>query len=579
MKKKTNILYYLKRIIKYAKGSKKYLIAILLLNIIYSIFSVIGPILSARQTLSLTNELWQQLAIITAVLLIVELLRNFVIYLSDILFEKSFFNLRKHLQLACASEALKIDTNTLNHNSSGLFIERINNDTGSLSDILTDSLSFITAIITKIGILISIFFLNKIIFLVYFLFVIIMFFFRYYAEKRIQEKRKIYMEKKESSLGMVGELVRGAKDIKILNAEDSFLKKTDETLVDTNIANYDLDKCRIRINFINNFFRDSLNALIIFIGIYYLVNQQLEVATALIIVSYRSQIMNISNNIAFFLEDIKNFELAAERILEIIDSNKFPKEHFGTKHLDKVEGFIEFKNVSFGYEENVPVLKEISLKIHPNETVSFVGKSGSGKSTIFNLITNLYNPDKGEILFDGIPLTSLDKDSIRGNLSLISQNPYIFNMSIRENLTIIKDDLTEEEMIEACKMACLHDFIMSLKDGYDTIVGEGGVVLSGGQKQRLAIARALVLKTEIILFDEATSALDNETQYEIQQSIANMQGEYTILIIAHRLSTVINSDRILLIDDGKIVGEGTHHDLLENNPIYQKLYKLELSDK
>ena len=289
--------------------------------------------------------------------------------------------------------------------------------------------------------------------------------------------------------------------------------------------------------------------------------------------------MNISNNIAFFLEDIKNFELAAERILEIIDSNKFPKEHFGTKHLDKVEGFIEFKNVSFGYEENVPVLKEISFKIHPNETVSFVGKSGSGKSTIFNLITNLYNPDKGEILFDGIPLTSLDKDSIRGNLSLISQNPYIFNMSIRENLKIIKDDLTEEEMIDACKMACLHDFIISLKDGYDTIVGEGGVVLSGGQKQRLAIARALVLKTEIILFDEATSALDNETQYEIQQSIANMQGEYTILIIAHRLSTVINSDRILLIDDGKIVGEGTHHELLENNLIYQKLYKLELSDK
>lgn len=244
-----------------------------------------------------------------------------------------------------------------------------------------------------------------------------------------------------------------------------------------------------------------------------------------------------------------------------------------------MEGFIEFKNVSFSYEENVPVLKDISFKIRPNETVSFVGKSGSGKSTIFNLITNLYNPDKGEILFDGIPLTSLDKNSIRGNLSLISQNPYIFNMSIRENLTIIKNDLTEEEMIEACKMACLHDFIMSLKDGYDTIVGEGGVVLSGGQKQRLAIARALVLKTEIILFDEATSALDNETQYEIQQSIANMQGEYTILIIAHRLSTVINSDRILLIDDGKIVGEGTHHELLDNNPIYQKLYKLELSDK
>ena len=176
-------------------------------------------------------------------------------------------------------------------------------------------------------------------------------------------------------------------------------------------------------------------------------------------------------------------------------------------------------------------------------------------------------------------MEELSKESLRGNLSIISQNPYIFNMSIRENLTIIKHDLTEEEMVLACKRARLHDFIMTLKDGYDTIVGESGVTLSGGQRQRLAIARALIQKTEIILFDEATSALDNETQAEIQQSIHNMQGEYTILIIAHRLSTVINSDRLILIDQGKVKGIGTHQELLEHNAIYKKLYELELSDE
>ena len=151
-------------------------------------------------------------------------------------------------------------------------------------------------------------------------------------------------------------------------------------------------------------------------------------------------------------------------------------------------------------------------------------------------------------------------------------------MSIRENLTIIKEELTEEDMIAACKTACLHDFIMTLPNGYDTIVGEGGVSLSGGQRQRLAIARALVQKTEIILFDEATSALDNETQKEIQTAIENMQGEYTILIIAHRLSTVINSDRLILIEDGKITGNGTHQELLKTNKAYQKLYELELKE-
>ena len=228
------------------------------------------------------------------------------------------------------------------------------------------------------------------------------------------------------------------------------------------------------------------------------------------------------------------------------------------------------------YENDDDVLHDISFVIKPNETVSFVGKSGSGKSTIFNLIAALYKPNKGRILLDGIPLDELDKDSIRQNISVISQNPYIFNMSIKENLRIIKEDATEEEITEACKLASLHDFIMTLKDGYDTIVGEGGVTLSGGQRQRLAIARALLLKTEIILFDEATSALDNETQREIQESIRNMQGIYTILIIAHRLSTVVHSDRLILVDDGKIIGMGTHEELLKTNEMYKTLYHLEL---
>ena len=299
----------------------------------------------------------------------------------------------------------------------------------------------------------------------------------------------------------------------------------------------------------------------------------------LIILSYRGQILSISSNLESFYDILKQFELAASRVFEIIEGEKYPKESFGNTHVSKIEGHISFENVFFGYEQDAMVLKDVSFKIRPNETVSFVGKTGSGKSTIFNLIAALYKPTKGQILFDGIPLQDLDRESIRGNLSVISQNPYIFNMSIRENLQIIKEDVTEEEMVEACKMACLHDFILTLKDGYDTIVGEGGVTLSGGQRQRLAIARALIQKTEIILFDEATSALDNETQYEIQKSIQNMQGEYTILIIAHRLSTVINSDRLILIDDGKVMAEGTHQELLNTNPIYQKLYELELKDE
>lgn len=199
-----------------------------------------------------------------------------------------------------------------------------------------------------------------------------------------------------------------------------------------------------------------------------------------------------------------------------------------------------------------------------------------GKTTIFNLLCKLYDIKSGEILIENENINDLDKDSIRGNITIISQEPYIFNLSIRDNLKLVKEDLTEDEMKEACKIACLDKFIETLPNKYDTILGENGVVLSGGQKQRLAIARAFVQKTKIILFDEATSALDNETQAEIQQAISNLKEEYTILIIAHRLSTIVNCDKIMILEDGKITDIGTHEELLRTSNTYQLLYKTEI---
>ena len=211
--------------------------------------------------------------------------------------------------------------------------------------------------------------------------------------------------------------------------------------------------------------------------------------------------------------------------------------------------------------------------------IGIVGKSGAGKTTIFNLLCKMYSVESGEILIENENIEKLDEESIRGNITIISQNPYIFNLSIRDNLKLVKENLTEEEMIEACKIACLDNFIETLPNKYDTVLGEGGIILSGGQKQRLAIARAFVQKTKIILFDEATSSLDNETQTEIQKAISNLKDNYTILIIAHRLSTIVNCDKIMLLEDGRIVDEGNHKELLSRNITYQTLYKTEIIDQ
>ena len=218
----------------------------------------------------------------------------------------------------------------------------------------------------------------------------------------------------------------------------------------------------------------------------------------------------------------------------------------------------------------------MNFKIKANETVAFVGKSGSGKSTIFSLICKLYDPVKGTIKLDGVDLNTLDRDTIRGNITVISQSPYIFNMSIRDNLKIVKENLKEEDMIKYSKMACFDEFVRTLPNGYDTMIGEGGINLSGGEKQRLAITRALIQESKVVLFDEATSALDNLTQSKIQEAIDNMKDKYTILIIAHRLSTIINADKIMFLEDGKIKEQGTHKELLKSSENYKNLYEKEL---
>ena len=369
--------------------------------------------------------------------------------------------------------------------------------------------------------------------------------------------------------------IKGTKDIKILNAEKSFLNKTEEYIDDANKINYEYEVERKKLYSIMLFIKalgDFASGLLIIFLIY---KNELTTEAALILYNYSSSVQSITYTLSNLSNTINDFNLSCNRIFGLLGCEEFPKEKFGNKNLSKFKGHIEFKDVNFSYEENIPVLKNLNLEVLPNEVVGFVGISGAGKSTIFNLISALNKPDSGEILFDGMDINDLTKDSIRGNLSVISQNAYIFNMSIEDNLRIIKKNATKKEIEKACKMACLDEFIESLPNKYKTIVGEGGVTLSGGQRQRIAIARALLLNTEVLLFDEATSSLDNATQEKIQKAIENLKGKYTILIIAHRLSTVINSDKIYVINKGTVAGVGTHKELLKTCKTYADLYKNE----
>ena len=568
----------LKKVYDYGKEYRKNLYAFTIITLLFIFVSVIYPMFTARQLTALTNEDYKSLIIVTLIVFGFDILngiKTLVIKRNTQIFFRGVF---KKLQLAVSKEILKIKVKELDNNSSGVFIERLNEDCKELSHIFTIGMGNVTSILTNIGIFAAVFIINKMVFFFYIFAASCIAYLNIVKVRAVNEKDKELRRKREENMGLTAELVRGVRDIKMLNASSSFLKTLEKSINEVSEKVYAMRNTHMNYNFAITVVDSIFEVLLVIILIYLLINHSITISLAIVLYSYRNNILgNLMYAVANLLEELKDFNLSCNRVFSLLESKEFNKEQFGSKHLEKVNGDFEFKDVVFGYNKDRTVLNKLSFNVKANETVGFVGKSGSGKTTIFNLLCKMYDIDDGEIKIDGYNIDTLDEESIRGSITIISQNPYIFNMSIRDNLKLVKDDLTDKEMIEACKIACLDDFVNTLPNKYDTVIGEGGVTLSGGERQRLAIARAFIQKTEIILFDEATSALDNETQEKIQKAIENMKNEYTILIIAHRLSTIINADRILYLDNGKIEAEGTHNYLLKNCEKYKKLYESEIT--
>lgn len=567
----------LKKVYDYGKEYRKNLYAFTIITLLFIFVSVIYPMFTARQLTALTNEDYKGLIIATLIVFGFDILngiKTLVIKRNTQIFFRGVF---KKLQLAVSKEILKIKVKELDNNSSGVFIERLNEDCKELSHIFTVGMGNVTSILTNIGIFAAVFIINKMVFFFYIFAASCIAYLNIVKVRAVNEKDKELRHKREENMGLTAELVRGVRDIKMLNASASFLNTLEKSINEVSEKVYAMRNTHMNYNFAITVVGSIFEVLLVIILIYLLINHSVTIALAIVLYSYRNNILGtLMYAVANLLEELKDFNLSCNRVFSLLESKEFKKEQFGSKHLEKVNGDFEFKDVVFGYNKDRTVLNKLSFNVKANETVGFVGKSGSGKTTIFNLLCKMYDIDDGEIKIDGYNIDTLDEDSIRGNITIISQNPYIFNMSIRDNLKLVKDDLTDKEMIEACKIACLDDFVNTLPNKYDTVIGEGGVTLSGGERQRLAIARAFIQKTEIILFDEATSALDNETQSKIATALNNLKREYTILIIAHRFSTIVNCDKIYYISNGKVIDSGTHSELLKTCNEYKHLYESEI---
>ena len=290
---------------------------------------------------------------------------------------------------------------------------------------------------------------------------------------------------------------------------------------------------------------------------------------------YIYRFTNLIDNINNFSQTYQKIVVSLQRVNEILENRLYEDEKFGVEKISKVKGLIEFKNVSFAYPNEDNIINDFNIKLEPNKKIAIVGKSGQGKSTLFNLITRIFDAKEGLITLDNINMKDLTEEELRKHISIIRQEPFIFNRTILENFKIIDKNIELEEIRKYTKMAYLDDYIMSLPDKYDTVLGEGGVNLSGGQKQRLSIARTLAKNSEVILLDEATSALDNSSQDYIKKTIDNLIKDHTVVIVAHRLSTIMGADIIYLVDKGKVVDSGTHNELLKTNKTYKNLYETE----
>lgn len=568
---------YIKKSLMFFRGLKYKLIILAVLYLIIGVFSFASPIIEAALITSITDNLVVSVVAIAIGFLIIKMLSEWLWYIVYLFWQKKIKrNILNNVRTYIVDNMLELQLSNYDKYTTGFFQERIKNDPNDIARVANASQGYLINILTNISVIIYIFTINIVLGLIYVEGLILATIIDTYKQKIIKEKNRKLKLSEEKVNSKLSETVRGIRDIKLLNLKESTRNSLISDLEENNLMGIDKDSYAIKSGKLLRMTLFLTVFTVIIVGINYVNQNLITPADLIVLYLYNSQVFALMQNVSNLKNSYKEYELAIERIFDLTDSEKHKKDEFGKIHIDDFKGNIEFKNVSFGYTKNKKVLNNLNMKIKANETVAIVGSSGSGKTTIFNLISYAYKADEGEVKLDNVNINDLDEKTIRNNVSIITQNPYIFNLSIKDNLKLVKPTATNKELEDVCKKASIHDYIMSLPDKYDTLLGEGGINLSGGQKQRLAIARALLKENKILLFDEATSALDNVTQKEIQDSIEKISDYYTIIIVAHRLSTIINCDKIFFLENGEIVDSGTHEELLQKNKNYKKLYKTEL---
>ncbi|MDU5081653.1 MAG: ABC transporter ATP-binding protein [Bacillota bacterium] len=582
--KAKDISHTLSRLWSFFKVEKKELFITFLLILASGLLGISVPFLIGKAIDAIfpgkSLVEFENLRFIILILLSVYILDNVLTFLQEYIVagiaQRIVYNLREKLFEKLQSLPIMF----FDIHTHGEIMSRLTNDIDNVSTTISQTtVQLMVSVVNIIGSLVMMIYLSPLMTMASLITVPMV----YFMTKVIASKTKLLFREQQKTLGRLNghieESIAGIHVVKAFNNEEKVIdefKEQNDILRDVGVkAQIWSGYIMPLMNVINNF---GFGVIAIFGGAL-AVKGTISVGVIASFISYSKQFTRPLNELANTFNTLQSGIAGAERVFEILDEEEEREDSPNAIVGKEIRGEVEFKNVTFEYEKNEPVLKNISFQVEPGTNIALVGPTGAGKTTIVNLLTGFYDIDKGEILIDGVNIKDYQKDTLRRIFGMVLQDTYLFSGTIKENIKYGKLDATDEEIEKAAILARIDDFINKLPSGYETYLNEGGTNLSQGQRQLLAISRAILSNPSILILDEATSSVDTRTELKIQEAMVKLMENRTTFIIAHRLSTIKDADIIMVIDHGEIVEKGSHEELLERKGYYYNLYQSQFANE
>ncbi len=569
--------YVLKRLWSYISRHRWMLVLGFFLTVAGNLFALIGPMLSGYAIDAIEpgkgHVVFQKVFYYAAWMVVFYSISSVLSYFLSVLMIRLSQRIVKNMREDVFTKLVDLPVGYFDRNQAGDIISRLSYDIDTVNTSLsTDVVQVLASVVTVFGSLIMMLVISPVLSLVMLLMIPLSIFYTRYMAKKVRPLFRKRSAKLGELNGFVEEMVSGQKTIKAYAAEASILGRFDRLNTETVDAYYNAEYFGSitgpTVNFINNL---SLSLITVFGAILYLFGR-MSLGNISSFVQYSRKFSGPINEAANIISELQSAAAAAERVFKLMDEASEKPDSADAKELIGTAGDVAMEGVSFGYLPEKTIIKNLFLHATPGSLTAIVGPTGAGKTTIINLLMRFYDVWEGTISVDGIETRELTRQSLRKAYAMVLQDTWLFSGTIFENIAYGKENATREEVVSAAKLAGMHSYIMRLPQGYDTIVNEDGLNISKGQKQLLTIARAMLLDAKMLILDEATSNVDTRTEIKIQKAMRKLMEDKTCFVIAHRLSTIQGADNILVVDQGNIVEQGTHKELMEKQGFYYKLY-------